>query len=210
MIRFDLLVGAFLIVAAALALVAVRGAGLPQTRAGKILTFIALFVFPALALGAGFSTHIERAQSTAFCLSCHIMADHGRSLWAEDPSYLAAAHFQNNRVPRERACYTCHTDYAMFGGVRSKIRGLRHLYVHYLGSEPKPTEIRLYEPYNNRECLHCHDGGRKFMERSAHNKTDDQMARIRSNQLSCTSSRCHDTVHDVGSLNDAPLWKGAR
>jgi cytochrome c-type protein NapC len=72
--------------------------------------------------------------------------------------HLAAAHFQNHRVPADEACYTCHTNYAMFGGMKAKIGGLRHIYVYYLGKPPQPADIKLYEPYNNRECLHCHAG----------------------------------------------------
>jgi cytochrome c-type protein NapC len=136
------------------------------------------------------------------------MGDYGKSLLVDDPNALPAQHFQNHRVPAESACYTCHTDYAMFGGLRSKIRGLRHVYVQYLGTIPKPEEIALYEPYNNRECLHCHDGGRKFLEQAAHNRTPDQMQKMTSNELGCTSSRCHDIVHDVASLPEVTFWKG--
>jgi hypothetical protein len=42
----------------------------------------------------------------------------------------------------------------MFGGLKAKLGGLRHIYVHYLGKPPQPEDIKLYEPYNNRECLH--------------------------------------------------------
>lgn len=208
MIRLDLLFAAFLGVAALLALLVGFRPGLTRATGGKILAFVALFMFPFLALGGGVSLQMERAQSTAFCLSCHTMTEHGRSLWVEDVGYLAASHVQNNRVPRDRACYTCHTDYAMFGGIRSKIRGLRHVYVQYLGQIPPPDQIKLYEPYNNRECLHCHQGGRKFLEHSAHARTPDQMQKMTSNQLSCTSSRCHDIVHDVASLPEAAFWTG--
>ncbi len=58
------------------------------------------------------------------------------------------------------ACYTCHTDYAMFGTVHAKLEGLHHVYVYWFGTPMKP--IRLYQPYNNRECLHCHEGARSF------------------------------------------------
>jgi hypothetical protein len=34
---------------------------------------------------------------------------------------------QNNRIPKEHACYTCHTDYTMFGDVNAKMRGLQHI-----------------------------------------------------------------------------------
>jgi hypothetical protein len=69
------------------------------------------------------------------------------------------------------------------------------------------SEIKLYKPFNNRECLHCHDGARSFMEASRHNKTPDLLAKIRSNEVSCMSSKCHDTIHDIETLPDAKLWK---
>jgi cytochrome c-type protein NapC len=176
-------------------------------RGGKILAFVTLFVLPVLAGWLGFSEHMQRAESTRFCLSCHVMHDFGQSLYVDDPSYIPARHFQNNLVPREHACYTCHTDYAMFGTVHSKFRGLRHLYVQYLGHPPAPADIKLYTPFNNRECLHCHTGMRAFKEQPKHNKTPEMMAKITSNQMSCMTSKCHDTVHDVGTLKDANFWK---
>jgi cytochrome c-type protein NapC len=189
------------------AFVALR-AGLTQGRGGKILTFFALFLLPALSLSAGYSSQMEHATSTRFCLSCHVMDDFGRSLYVDDPSYIPAAHFQNNRVPRDRACYTCHTDYTMFGTLHSKLRGIRHLYVQYLGTIPAPDRIRLYTPFNNRECLHCHEGARKFEAQSAHTRTSTTLTDIKSGHLSCMASRCHDTVHDVDTLSDAIFWKG--
>src|SRR5215470_12679111 len=125
-----------------------------QTLAGKIAAFLALFALPVLCAGMGASSELAHATSTKFCLSCHIMKPYGQSLRVDDPTHLAAAHFQNHRVPPDEACYTCHTNYAMFGGVKAKIGGLRHLYVYYLGKPPKAADIKLYEPYNNRECLH--------------------------------------------------------
>src|SRR5262249_22856923 len=122
-------------------------------------------------------------------------------------SYIAARHFQNRLVPRDHACYTCHTDYTMFGGVHSKIRGLRHVWVQYFGHTPKPEEIKLYEPFQNRECLHCHLGARKFEEASAHRRSPDLLENVKAGRRSCMSSGCHDTVHDVGSLGGSPLWK---
>ncbi|MEO8096660.1 MAG: NapC/NirT family cytochrome c [Acidobacteriota bacterium] len=178
-----------------------------RSREGKILAFVCLLILPVVAVGVGFTTHMERATTTSFCLSCHVMADHGRSLYIDDPSYLPARHFQNNSVPRDHACYTCHTDYTMFGTVSAKLRGLRHLWVQYSGNIPAPKDIRLYTPYNNRECLHCHLGARKFEEASPHKKIPDLLTRVKANQLSCLSAGCHEFVHDVGSIQQATFWK---
>jgi nitrate/TMAO reductase-like tetraheme cytochrome c subunit len=198
-----------LFIALTLALVLMVGfrAHLTRSREGKILAFVALFILPVISVWGGFSEQMDRAQSTGFCLSCHVMSEHGRSLYVDDPSYIPARHFQNNRVPRDRACYTCHTDYSMFGGVNAKIRGLRHVQVEYFGTIPKPEDIKLYHPYNNRECLHCHLGARRFEEASAHHKVPDLLDSVKSGRRSCLSSGCHDIVHDVGSLKEATFWK---
>ena len=119
-------------------------ADLTRVRGGKILAFIALFLLPALAISAGLSQQMEKSKSTQFCMSCHVMEDYGKSLHVDDKSYIPAAHYQNNRVPREQACYTCHSDYTMFGGVTAKMRGLRHVYIQYFGNIPKPEDIKLY------------------------------------------------------------------
>ena len=174
---------------------------------GRMLAFLALFLLPSAAVWAGIAQHMERAKSTEFCLSWHTMEEYGKSLYVDDKGYLAAAHFQNNRIPRERACYTCHTDYTMFGGLNDKRRGLSHVYVQYFGTIPKSGEIKLYQPFNNRECLHCHAGARSFLETSAHQKSPDLIEKTTNNQLSCMSSRCHDTTHDVTTLPDATFWK---
>ena len=203
-----LLEALFIAIVLALAALLVVRAELTRARGGKILAFLALFVAPVLAVSLGFSEHMERAESTQFCLSCHVMHDFGQSLYVDDPSYIPARHFQNNLVPRDHACYTCHTDYTMFGTAHAKLRGLRHVYIQYLGKIPAPAEIKLYTPFNNRECLHCHAGMRAFEEHPKHSKTPEMMAQIMSNQLSCMTSKCHDTVHDVGTLKDATFWKG--
>jgi nitrate/TMAO reductase-like tetraheme cytochrome c subunit len=176
---------------------------LTRARGGKIVGFLALCVLPAAASWTGFSEQMDRSKQTQFCLSCHIMSDYGRSLYRDDLSYLPAAHFQNNRIPRDVVCYTCHTTYSLYGPLQSKLEGLRHLYVQYLGTPPKPADIKLYAPFNNRECLHCHEGSRSFEEGSTH---ADLLPQIKSNEISCLT--CHDLVHDVGSLADATFWKG--
>jgi len=180
--------------------------GVTASRGGKILAFLVLFVLPLLCMAIGVSSEVERSKSTSFCLSCHVMEPYGRSLRVDDPSYLAAAHFQNHRVPADQACYTCHTNYAMFGGVRAKMHGLRHVYVQYLGKLPQ--QIHLYEPYNNRECLHCHLGARSFEEGAMHNADPDLLPAVKANKMSCLSSGCHDVVHNVGQLSNVKFWKG--
>ena len=89
----------------------------------------------------------------------------------------------------------------MYGTIRVKLHGLRHIYVQYFGMAMQP--IHLYDPYSNRECLHCHAGARSF-ENDTHVALLDQ---IESNQLSCVSSGCHDVIHNIDSLNKFKSWR---
>lgn len=177
------------------------------TRAvgGKVLAFLGIFLLPALALALGFEAHVERAKTKEFCTSCHVMEPYGKTLLIKDTEYVPAVHYQNNLVDREHACFTCHTDYALFGGFRAKLRGLRHLTVQYLGTVP--DTVKLYTPFNNRECLHCHNGTRRFLAEDAHTETDTTLTAMQANRLSCMSSGCHDAIHDAKEVDDQELWK---
>ena len=185
-----------------LIIVVITVRGVMVSRAGKLLAFIALFVFPGAAVFFGTTEHIERSKQTSFCLSCHIMQPYGRSLLLDDQSHIPAAHFENSRIPRDHACYTCHTNYTIYGTAKDKFRGLRHAYKYYIGHPANP--IKLYEPFNNRECLHCHSGARSFEEQAAHSDPDT-MKQIKSNELSCLT--CHTTIHDASNLDHLKFWR---
>lgn len=195
-------VAAVLVVTLLIAVLVVARPGMTAGRGGKMLAFLGLFVFPVFACLLGLDDHIERSKKTQFCVSCHIMEPYGKSLMVDDKSYIPAAHFQNNRIPRDQACYTCHTDYTLYtGGIKAKIRGLHHVYAQYVGTAHQP--VKLYQPFNNRECLHCHLGARSFEEGTTHSAIMDDIKR---NQLSCVSSGCHDLVHNVAQLNHVKYW----
>jgi cytochrome c-type protein NapC len=176
-----------------------------ESRGGKMLAFVAFLILPVLSASWGASEHMDLSKQTTFCLSCHVMEPYGKSLYVDDPSYVPAAHFQNHRIPVDQACFTCHTDYVFYGGIRDKIRGLRHIYVQYIGTIPNP--IKLYTPYNNRECLHCHLGSRSFESNAIHMALLDA---IKSNTTSCMTSGCHDTVHDVANQDHVKFWSPAQ
>ena len=157
-----------------------------RTREGKMLAFVALLVLPVIAAWGGFEEHMERATSTQFCLSCHVMSQFGQSLHYDDISYIPALHYENNFVPRDHACYTCHTDYGMFGTEKAKINGLHHIIVQYFGTVPKPEKSSgSHQPFPNATCLHCHLGARRFEEVNGHHKTSDMLVKVKSGQLSC-------------------------
>lgn len=199
-IPFAPALAATLVVAIGLVALVSARPSLIRAAGGRMIAAFAMFLLPGLVLGLGTVRHLDESKSTTFCLSCHVMEPYGRSLLIEDPSHLPAAHFQNKRIPRDHACFTCHTHYTMFGDLRAKLGGLRHMWVYYTGSTPE--RIELYRPFENRECLHCHDGARSFEEGESHVDIRDELA---SNDMSCLD--CHDSIHDVHKLDDFDVWK---
>jgi cytochrome c-type protein NapC len=173
-------------------------------RGGKILAFLGIFALPVLVVAFGAGSHMEHSKSTQFCLSCHVMQDYGRSLRVDDAEFLPASHFQNRRIPNEQACFTCHTEYTLYGDLSAKLRGLKHVWVQYLGTIP--DTVHLYEKYSNRECLHCHQGARTFEEGGPHAESPAIRDSILADTKSCMTSGCHDVVHNVHELKDAELW----
>ncbi len=170
---------------------------------GKILAFIGLCVLPALCIATGMSFHLQRSQQTAYCISCHSMETHGQSLHVLDTSYIPAQHFQNHFVPPDKACYTCHTNYTMYGPLKDKIKGLRYLYLEYVSTPPKV--IHLDGKYSNLQCLHCHAGAREFEENLPRMPP---LASLESGQISCISSGCHATIHNASEVDHLKMWTG--
>jgi cytochrome c-type protein NapC len=174
-----------------------------RARGGRVFAFVALAVVPVLAGLLGLEEHMERSKRTEFCLSCHPMEKYGKSLHVDDIAFLPASHYQFGRVPRETACFACHTNYTLFGDYKAKLNGLHHVYVQYLGKVPE--KISLYQPYNNRECLHCHAGARSFEDDDVHKGVREDLA---ANKTSCLE--CHNTVHDVAKVDHLPAWNGGK
>ena len=168
---------------------------------GKILAFIGLCVLPALCIGTGMSFHMRRSQQTAYCISCHSMETHGQSLYVLDQNYIPAQHFQNHLVPPNEACYTCHTDYTMYGPLKDKLKGLRYVYMEYVSSPPKT--IHLDGTYSNLQCLHCHAGTRAF---EANLNQMAPMGSLVTNKISCISSGCHATIHNASEVAHLKMW----
>jgi cytochrome c-type protein NapC len=168
---------------------------------GKILAFIGLCVLPALCIGAGMSFHMRRSQQTAYCISCHSMESHGQSLYVLNQNYIPAQHFQNHLVPPNEACYTCHTDYTMYGPLKDKLKGLRYVYMEYVSTPPET--IHLDGTYSNLQCLHCHAGTRDF---EANLNRMGPLEALETNQISCISSGCHSTIHNASEVAHLQMW----
>ena len=167
---------------------------------GRAFVFVALFILPALSLFGGAKHHIEKSKTTKFCISCHVMGPYEESLHLDDMEHLPAVHWEKRLIPRDRACYTCHTSYAMYGDIEAKIGGLRHLWVYYFGTIP--DKIELYKPYNTRECMHCHEGSRAYLEAEPH---VDAWEEMQSGETGCFE--CHEKTHSIHELKDLKRWK---
>jgi uncharacterized membrane protein len=55
--------------------------------------------------------------------------------------------------------------------------------------------------------LHCHAGARNFEANPVHQAIMDS---LKSNQMSCVSSGCHDTVHNVAAMGNVKFWSPAQ
>lgn len=169
---------------------------------GKILAFGALCILPALCIAAGMSTHMQRSEQTTFCISCHSMENYGKSLYLDDPKHIPAQHFQNHRVPPDSACYSCHTDYTIYGPMKDKLKGVTRIYLQYVTAPP--AKITIPGGFKNAQCLHCHADARGFEDNPVHKAMMDT---LKSEQLSCISSGCHDSVHNASEVDHLKMWR---
>jgi cytochrome c-type protein NapC len=132
------------------------------------------------------------------------MVPFGQSLSIDEANHIPAQHFQNHRVPSDMACYSCHADYTIYGPLSDKLRGLKRIYLQYITTPPAAVDIRIPGGFKNAQCLHCHAGARSFEENPVHSAMMDT---LKSNQVSCLGSGCHDMVHDIANLNHLKFWK---
>ena len=185
---------------AIVALLFVGAGALTGQTVGRIVLLVGLVALPLLLSAGNISYGFHQSSTTGFCLSCHEMQRHGKSLFADNRQALAAVHYQNRLVDRETVCYSCHKDYAMFGDVTAKLNGMRHVWAHYIAGIPK--KIELYKPYPNSNCLHCHEDSRRFVEGVAHRPVLDSLYAGRTSCLSC-----HRIAHDMTKVDADELWQ---
>lgn len=148
---------------------------------------LTLGLFPLLTLFLTNISLFHHMKNDMFCGSCHVMSPFVAGLSNPESEGLAAEHAQHARI-RENHCYTCHTDYDLLGGVRGKIRGMRHLLAYYTGEEK--GRPKLYEPFLNGNCLSCHGLGTTYWAVEDHADNQDD---ILTEDVSCLD--CHGPAH---------------
>jgi nitrate/TMAO reductase-like tetraheme cytochrome c subunit len=162
-----------------------RFADVPDTPRRHWLLLFGIVIVPGLALALGVGTALEDMKRPEFCGSCHVMRPFINDLQNPDSATLAALHYQNRYI-REHQCYTCHTDYGLFGPLRAKLAGVRHLLNYEIGNYDIPIKIR--EPYREANCLHCHGEAKVFREKHA-----DTLEQLVSGDVGCLD--CHRPAH---------------
>ena len=154
----------------------------------KELLLLPLVVLPPAIVFFGYAYGIERSKDIASCGSCHVMGPYLADLQNPDSGTLAATHYKNRYI-QEHHCYTCHTDYGMFGTMQAKLDGLGHVVRNVSGRYALPLKIN--HPYPTRRCLGCHGASQKFLKSEGHPKED--LPKLLSGETSCID--CHGPAH---------------
>jgi cytochrome c-type protein NapC len=164
----------------------------------KALLLLGIGVLPLVAAMSGNVVGLEQMKERQFCGSCHEMTPYVRDASNPRGTSTAALHSRNEHFGQE-SCYTCHRDYSMYGGVVTKLDGMKHVWVHYLQGGPKKP-LATYRPYQNALCQRCHSTtAPNWLRVEPHREA---LANIRENGLSCVRSSCHGPVHDVKGATD--------
>jgi nitrate/TMAO reductase-like tetraheme cytochrome c subunit len=156
------------------------------TAASKALLFGTIVLIPVMVVFLSTAHGMQESATVDACGECHAMAGHVADLRNPQSDSLAATHYKNRYI-QENQCYTCHSDYGMFGTMNAKLTGLGHVYYNVTGNYEKPIKIR--HPYSNVRCLSCHGGAQNFVAK--HEK--EQIESLLAGKDSCLD--CHGPAH---------------
>jgi nitrate/TMAO reductase-like tetraheme cytochrome c subunit len=174
--------------------------------ATKLLLLVGIGILP---IGTAVTSNVANLQASAsnqFCGSCHVMTPYTTAALDRKNVGTAALHTRNQLFGDE-SCYGCHSDYKLFGTIKTKLTGMRHMWAYYQrhsGPSPaKPGEIHLYKPFANDTCTRCHSGTLPgFKEEGEHGAVADK---IKQGTISCTTADCHGPAHRRREADPATL-----
>ncbi len=167
------------------------------TRTTKVALLAGIGILPLTTATTGNVAGYEAMKTRRFCGSCHVMTPYALDSADLASEGLAARHARNEAFGDEN-CYTCHSDYGMFGTVTTKLGGLRHAYEYtfnfrQLSLEEALPKIHIRQPFPNSTCIRCHSTKNPLWLRVGdHVSTLDE---IRANRTSCASVGCHGAAH---------------
>ena len=164
------------------------------TSASKAFVLGSVVVLPTVVAFLATAHGMSESMKTEACGACHIMDGHFADLRNPKSDSLAAVHYKNRYI-QENHCYTCHSDYGMFGSMSAKLEGFGHVVHNTTGHYPKP--IKIAHPYSNLRCLNCHAGSQKFLTKHE----PDELAKLAANKDSCLD--CHGPAHTPAETKEA-------
>jgi len=167
------------------------------TRATKILLLFGIGLFPLGTAMTGNYVGFEATKERTFCGSCHVMKPYTEDSANPSSITLAARHAKNPMFGSQN-CYACHADYGMFGTIKTKMGGMRHVWLytteyHSMSLEEARQKIHILKPFQNSTCMHCHS-----TKNPGFNAVPDHgsiLPRIRNGTVSCASAGCHGPAH---------------
>lgn len=154
----------------------------------KVVLMILLFAFPTASVGTANYFLFEDTKHVDSCGQCHTMRPMVEDMRDPHSQTLAARHYKFHWIQKDN-CFQCHTDYGLHGDVQAKMDGLRHLLKYVTRTYDEPLAYRR-RPYNNANCLRCHEGVAAWEAVSSHRILRERLQR---SETSCTS--CHGVPH---------------
>jgi nitrate/TMAO reductase-like tetraheme cytochrome c subunit len=180
----------------------------PLDSGTKLALLFGIGLFPIATAGSGNYAGLEATKQVRFCGSCHVMTPYSNDSGDLHSTTLAARHARNAMFGEEN-CYACHANYGMFGTIKTKAGGMRHIYeyvFHYkdMSLAEAREKIHIREPFQNSTCMHCHS-----TENPGWNAIKEHVSlldRVRGGSVSCASEGCHGPAHPFSKLP----WTGPR
>lgn len=153
----------------------------------KLLAFAGLAAVPAATVVVANYHTFEGVHEVQACVRCHVMRPMANDMRDPASDTLAARHYRNHWISQDQ-CYHCHSDYGLSGDMEAKMTGFRHLARYTTQTYHEPIAGRT--PFNNQNCLKCHEATPKFAAIASHHTVKDLLG---ASKMSCLN--CHGRAH---------------
>lgn len=183
---------AVLLCAITIILIAYKLVFIRRDPVGITTRWIFLIVFAILTpliYFISFGIGVEKSKPVEFCNSCHVMNSYVENLKDPDSEHIASLHYQYRWIA-DKQCYTCHSDYGLFGAAGAKYDGIMHILHYYVLGYP--DELHIKGTYNNERCLFCHAPVISYQDIEEHEEYAEE---IKSSEQSCFGMDCHVSPH---------------
>ena len=169
----------------------------PLDRTTKIALLFGIGIFPIATAASGNYAGFEATKNIRFCGACHVMTPYKTDAQNPESKSLAAIHTRNPMFGHE-SCYTCHADYGMFGTIKTKMGGMRHVYEYLfnyrnMSLEEAKRSIHLLKPYPSSTCMRCHTTNAPGW--AAVGDHAGLLGEMRSGKVGCVGEGCHGPAH---------------